>query len=576
MKLSCTSQSCHAALTTVTRAPHVLAGDRGEPDGMVRCAPVVPFRGAMLLPPAFLRTRVRGWIGVAVLVAALACSACLPSLPLSSQPTTSGTQSAPTSTTTNSSTIRIGKAVRGDLNGILTFSAPVQAKGEVSIVPRVVSTVNQLDVDVGSHVRAGDSLAELDHTDLDQQVLAAQAAQASADAKLAELKAGPKAEVLAAAQANFNAAQARVKALQAARDNADQASLDQRVKDAQAAVDQAQAALQPDANTVAQADANVAAARTRLAQFQADPTKSKDTVGLAAAQSDVQRADAAATAARTPPGSQTALSNAQRTLEDAQQAQLLARLSMTAFDLDQANALLGVADAQLKLANAPASPEEINAAQTAVEEAFSQAELARSRLRNATVTSPIDGTVTDIKVAVGAAVGPGASIMTLIPPNMQAIVNVDDIQAPQLQVGQSVSLSVESFPQDAFAGTVKAIAPVLDPRTRTVAVQIDVPDPQSKLKPGMFAQLAIQVGQHAGALMVPKEAVLKVGSVDPTAPVQTVVYTVTESRVHKQVVSLGTTDGKNVEIVQGLQEGIDVVLNPRPDFLEGELIAAGP
>src|SRR5207237_649252 len=85
--------------------------------------------------------------------------------------------------------------------------------------------------------------------------------------------------------------------------------------------------------------------------------------------------------------------------------------------------------------------------------------------------------------------------------------------------GQSANLSVESFPKEAFTGTVKGIAPVLDPRTRSIAVQIDVPDPQSKLKPGMFAQLAIQTGQRAAALLVPKEAVLRVGSVDPTAPV---------------------------------------------------------
>jgi multidrug efflux pump subunit AcrA (membrane-fusion protein) len=114
---------------------------------------------------------------------------------------------------------------------------------------------------------------------------------------------------------------------------------------------------------------------------------------------------------------------------------------------------------------------------------------------------------------------------------------------------------------------------VLDPRTRSAAVLIDIPDPQVKLKPGMFAQLAIQVGQRTGALMVPKEAVVRIGSVDPTAPLQSVVYTVSESRVHKQTVSLGASDGKNVEIVQGLQEGIDLVLNPRPDFLEGELIS---
>src|SRR5207253_8150782 len=114
-------------------------------------------------------------------------------------------------------------------------------------------------------------------------------------------------------------------------------------------------------------------------------------------------------------------------------------------------------------------------------------------------------------------VGPSAAVLTLIPPEMQVVVRADESQLSQVQVGQSASLSVESFPKEAFTGTVKGIAPVLDPRTRSVAVQIDVPDPQGKLKPGMFAQLAIQTGQRAATLMVPKEAVLRLRSVEPSS-----------------------------------------------------------
>jgi HlyD family secretion protein len=517
-----------------------------------------------------LRTRAPRFLGVAAVVAAVVSSACIPGLPLGNQPAATSTQPAQTS----SSAIRIGKAVRGDLNGILNFTAPVESRGEVLVVPRVIARLDTLSVDVGARVRTGDVLAELDHSELDQQVLAAQAAQANAEARLAELQAGPKPEILAAAQANFKAAQARVTALQSARDNADIATLDQRVKDAQAALDQADANLEPDAQAVGQAQASASDAHTRLSQLQADPTKANDKATMDAARADVQKADAAVVAAQTVHGTQAAADRARLDLQAAQQAQLLARLSTTAFDLDQARALLDVADAQVKLANAPASAEELKAAQTTVEEAFAQAELSRSRLKDATITAPISGTVTDIKSGVGSTVGPSAAMLTLIPPDMQVVVRIDESQLAQVQVGQSASLSVASFPTDAFSGTVKGIAPVLDPRTRSVAVQIDVPDPQGKLKPGMFAQLAIQVGQRAGALVVPKEAILRVGSVDPTAPVQTIVYSVTESRVHKQAVILGATDGKNVEIVQGLQEGVDVVLNPRPDFLEGELISA--
>ncbi|MCA1645634.1 MAG: biotin/lipoyl-binding protein [Chloroflexi bacterium] len=264
------------------------------------------------------------------LAAALVATACLPTLPVSSQPTTTGTTNTQAARS-GGSTIRMGKAVRGDLTGVLTFAAPVQTKGEVAVVPRVGARVDQLNVDVGSRVRTGDVLFELDHSELDQQVLAAQAAQASAEARAAALKAGPKPEVLAAAQANLRAAQARVQALQSARDNAHIAALDERVKEAQAAVTQATSALQPDPQVVAQADAAANAARTKLAQLQVDPTKANDKPTMDAARADVTRAEAAAASARTPSGSQAALENARRDLQDAQQAQLLARLSTTAF-----------------------------------------------------------------------------------------------------------------------------------------------------------------------------------------------------------------------------------------------------
>ena len=123
----------------------------------------------------------------------------------------------------------------------------------------------------------------------------------------------------------------------------------------------------------------------------------------------------------------------------------MARLSITAFDLDQARAMLEAADAQLKLANAPASPEEIKAAETAVEDAFSQAELARARARGATITAPISGIVVDIKARVGSTVSPSAALLTLIPPDMQVIVQADESQLGQLQVGQAARLSVETI-----------------------------------------------------------------------------------------------------------------------------------
>ncbi|HYW87411.1 MAG TPA: efflux RND transporter periplasmic adaptor subunit [Chloroflexota bacterium] len=515
----------------------------------------------------WLRWRSRAFTTLIILCAA---TACLPTFPAGS-PVAAVDPPAPRASV---NPVRIGKAVRGDLTGILNFTAQLRAKGEVSIVPRVTARVDRVLVDVGARVRIGDNLVELDKTELEAQVLQAQATQSAAEAKLAELKAGPKAEVVAQAQANQRAAQARVNTLESARSNTDSAAADKRVEDARAALDQAQAALQPDAQAVAQADSAVNAARSRLQQLQGDPARANDKNAMDAARNDVTKAEADAAKARTPKGTQAAVDQARRELQDAEQARLLVRLSTTAFDLDQARALVEVANAELKLAQADATPGEQRAAEANVEQSSAQAELARARLRDATLTAPINAIVAEIKTSVGTTVGPGTSIMTLIPPELQVVVQADEALIPQLQIGQPANLSVESFPKDAFTGTVKGVAPVLDPRTRSVAVSIEVADPQGKLRPGMFTQLGVQTGQRQAALIVPRDSVLKVGAIDPNAPPVNVVYTVAESRVHRQVVALGVSDGKSVEIVSGLTEGVDLVLNPRPDFLEGELISA--
>src|SRR5229473_4822376 len=95
-----------------------------------------------------LRTRAARRLGAAVVVTLLVCSACVPALPLIGN-APAATIADPTPRP-NSGATRIGKALRGDLNGILTFAAPIQAKGEVAVVPRVIAPITQLNVDVGS------------------------------------------------------------------------------------------------------------------------------------------------------------------------------------------------------------------------------------------------------------------------------------------------------------------------------------------------------------------------------------------------------------------------------------------
>jgi len=509
--------------------------------------------------------------GASVVAALLGGAACLPSF--SSVTTSTGTPTVPSH---DSSAVRIGKAVRGDLSGTLMFTAEVAAKGSVAMVPRVTARLDKIAVAMGARVHAGDTLAELDRSDLEQDVQQAQAAQASAEAKVAQLKAGAKPEAQNAAQASLNAAQARLTALQAAPGDAASAdALAKRVADARAKLDDLSAATPPDPQVVARANAAVATARAKLSQITSDPTRSKDQNAVDAARKEQQQADdAAATAARPTPPNAAAVEAARRELNDAEAAQSARRPGPTAADLDQARGLVALAEAELKLVSAPASDEEVRAAQAAADHAAALTELARSRLNSATITAPINGVVTDVTAQPGATVGPTAAILTLIPPELRTTVQVDETQAAQLQAGQPAQLSIETLPQDSFQGVVKGVAPILDPRTRTVAVEIEVPDPRGKLRPGMFSQVQVQTGARHDALLVPKDAVLRVAAL-ATAPAQSIVWVVADNRVRRQKVAVGASDAQNVEIVQGVNEGADVVLNPSPDLIDGQLIIAG-
>src|SRR6202521_2216251 len=106
---------------------------------------LLPSRVRIFGPPAHRS------LGAALVVAAVVSGACLPTLPVNNTPTTSSTQAVQTS----SSTIRIGKVIRGDLTGVLNFTAPVQNKGDVLVVSRVSARLDKLDVDIGSPGRGG-------------------------------------------------------------------------------------------------------------------------------------------------------------------------------------------------------------------------------------------------------------------------------------------------------------------------------------------------------------------------------------------------------------------------------------
>jgi membrane fusion protein, copper/silver efflux system len=169
------------------------------------------------------------------------------------------------------------------------------------------------------------------------------------------------------------------------------------------------------------------------------------------------------------------------------------------------------------------------------------------------VRSPIRGTVLEKRVVQGQYVAEGQDLYLLADLSdlwLSAKVYEQDLGA--IRVGQAAAASFAAFPGRSFRGRIRFIDPVVDPATRTAGVRIELPNPDGALKPGMFADVELQVELGSG-LAIPRSAVLDTG-------VRQVVYVrLSPTRFAGREVRVGQRSGDLVEIVQGLAAGEQVV-----------------
>jgi cobalt-zinc-cadmium efflux system membrane fusion protein len=166
--------------------------------------------------------------------------------------------------------------------------------------------------------------------------------------------------------------------------------------------------------------------------------------------------------------------------------------------------------------------------------------------------SPIKGTIVERNVTVGQLVGadPGQVLFTIADLDvLQAVADVYERDVRTLAVGQKVMVSVESFPEERFPGTVVYVGDLVDPVARTIKVRCNVTNLNGKLKPEMFARVHVQLGAKATALAVPRSAVIMTGD-------ERIVFVQrTETEFERRRVVIGIASGDLVEIRQGVQPG---------------------
>ncbi|HWA38286.1 MAG TPA: efflux RND transporter periplasmic adaptor subunit [Burkholderiales bacterium] len=173
-----------------------------------------------------------------------------------------------------------------------------------------------------------------------------------------------------------------------------------------------------------------------------------------------------------------------------------------------------------------------------------------------TLYSPVSGVIAELGVREGMTVMPGAPLFKIVDLSTVWVnAEVPEAQAAWLLPGSPVTARVAAYPEATFEGKVGAILPEVTAATRTLRSRIELKNPESRLKPGMFATLVFHGERGKDSVLVPSEAVIRTGSRD------VVVLALGEGKFRAVPVEVGSETAGQSEIRKGLQAGDNVVLS---------------
>jgi RND family efflux transporter MFP subunit len=190
------------------------------------------------------------------------------------------------------------------------------------------------------------------------------------------------------------------------------------------------------------------------------------------------------------------------------------------------------------------------------------------------VVAPFDGVITARNIDVGSLVQADAASGTFMFTIMQSDVIRTQVYVPQDQAfdvapGVDAVVRVPELPGRTFPGKVTRIADALDPGTRTLLTEIDIPNPDGALKPGIYCTVELRVPHATPSVLVPAEAIIFDRDGLQVAVVE-------GGDAHIRKVSVARDLGTQVEVRDGVKEGDVVVLNPQVDLVEGSKVKAQP
>lgn len=196
-----------------------------------------------------------------------------------------------------------------------------------------------------------------------------------------------------------------------------------------------------------------------------------------------------------------------------------------------------------------------------LQQAEAQRDFVQANLENAVVTAPIAGLVAARNVDPGELASQAVPVLTIVDiDRVRVAVDAPGKLVNQLRIGQEAAVQVVAAVPEPLSGEIISIAPAVDPRTRAYPVEIELPNPDHLLKPGMFAKVDLGAADDERVL-VPRDAVFQRAGVDA-------VFVYADGRVELREIVPGASDGRMMAVFEGLAAG-EVVVVSGPEVLEG-------
>ena len=496
--------------------------------------------------------------------------------------------------------VSVSTAVRAPIKETIRATGTIAAVREVNIVPEGGGIVTRVYADIGDRVTKGSLLVAMGTDILSAQARQADAGVAAARARVVQAK---DTVDLTGDTTGINVEQAQ-KQLESAQTQLDKAltgaettetSVNNGIRQAKIGVQQAETSL---------ADVRRGAREQQIAQAKSQVEMAKATYDLAKSQYDVKKrlyTQGAASGTEFGEslaqfqGARSQLEQAEEALDLVKEGATTEQIRLAELQLEQANEQLQQAESQrdqitlaqedVKLARTQVRLAEdqvsmakagrgevkvragdVEAAEAGLRQAQASSDLAHLMVGKNYVRSPITGLVTTRFIDPGEQAGnqdPVFMIVDISTVYIEAVIG--ESQVAQLHEGHQATVTVKGLANAEFTGHIVDINPASIPGQRNFIARILVQNEGEILRPGMSADVALDVSENAGAVLVSVDAIVEDRDVRK-------VYTVVDNVVDVREVQVGASERGQVEVISGIEPGDMVVVAGQADLAHEERV----